>query len=139
MFMSTPFRIAPRTARARARDKRTHAFALVPREGFGTLERALGYYWVYYLATMLAAFAVQNPWVVLGIGAFFALRRFLPDPIAIARNLGRIGRLRAQAELNAANVVVRRDLGRAYLELRVPKRALVYLDQALAIDPRTAT
>ena len=137
MFMSSPFPYRRPEQHARARPTsplsrpRPHAGALfeVPFEG-------VGYYWIYYLATALAAFAVQNPWLALTVVGFFALRRFLPDPVAIARNLGRLGRLRAQAELNAANVVVRRDLGRAYLELRMPKTALKYLDQALAIDAK---
>ncbi|WP_394830552.1 tetratricopeptide repeat protein [Pendulispora rubella] len=96
----------------------------------------MGYYWTYYLVIMFAAYAAENPWVCLVVVLFFALRRFLPDPVAIARNLGRIGRLRAQAELNAANAVARRDLGRSYLELRMPRTALKYLDQAAVIDPK---
>jgi tetratricopeptide (TPR) repeat protein len=94
------------------------------------------YYWTYYLATFFAAYLIQNPWLCLVIVFFYAVRGFLPDPVAIIRNLGRIGRLRAQVELNAANVTARRDLGRAYLELRMPKKALVYLDQAQQIDPK---
>jgi len=52
------------------------------------------------------------------------------------RNLSRIGSLKRQAHVNAANVIVRRDLAIAYLELRQPRTALRYIDEALVRDPR---
>jgi len=61
-------------------------------------------------------------------------REFLP--VAIFKNLGRIGALKRQARLNTSNVPARRDLGRAYLELRRPRAALRYLDEARQRDPR---
>ncbi len=98
----------------------------------------MGYYWSYYLFTFFMAYAVQNPWVCGVAVALFLLRPWLPDPVAIVRNLGRVGALKRQAGLNAANVTARRDLGRAYLELRRPSAALRYLEEAYGRDPRNA-
>jgi tetratricopeptide (TPR) repeat protein len=96
----------------------------------------MSYYWTYYLFTFFLAYAVRNPWVCGVILAFYALRAWLPDPVAILRNLGRIGALKRQVTLNASNVTARRDLGRAYLEMRRPRTALRYLDEARARDPK---
>ncbi len=98
----------------------------------------MNYYWTYYALTFFAAYAVRNPWICGVVVAFYALRPWLPDPVVILRNLGRIGALKRQATLNASNVTARRDLGRAYLELRRPRAALEYLDEAKARDPRDA-
>lgn len=95
----------------------------------------MNYYWTYYALTFFLAYAVQRPWVCGVVVAFFLLRRWLPDPVVIFRNLGRIGALKRQVTLNAANVTARRDLGRAYLDLRRPRTALRYLDEAKARDP----
>ncbi|MGO8994973.1 MAG: tetratricopeptide repeat protein [Polyangiaceae bacterium] len=96
----------------------------------------MNYYWTYYALTFFAAYAVRNPWICGVVLAFYALRPWLPDPVVILRNLGRIGALKRQVTLNASNVTARRDLGRAYLELRRPRTALRYLDEARARDPR---
>jgi tetratricopeptide (TPR) repeat protein len=96
----------------------------------------MGYYWTYYLFTFFLAYVVRNPWVCGVIVAFYAFRAWLPDPVAILRNLGRIGALKRQVGLNASNVTARRDLGRAYLDLRRPRTALRYLDEARARDPK---
>jgi tetratricopeptide (TPR) repeat protein len=96
----------------------------------------MNYYWTYYALTFFLAYAVRSPWVCGVVVAFFLLRRWLPDPVVILRNLGRIGALKRQVTLNAANVTARRDLGRAYLDLRRPKTALRYLDEARERDPR---
>jgi tetratricopeptide (TPR) repeat protein len=96
----------------------------------------MGYYWAYYALTLFAAYAVHNP-LVCGIAlvVYFA-RPWLPDPVVIFRNLGRVGALKRQVTLNASNVTARRDLGWAYLELRRPRTALRYLDEARERDPR---
>lgn len=94
-------------------------------------------YWIYYAATFLFAFAQQNPWFALVAVGFFVLRPWLPDPVALFRNLSRIGRLREQAGMNSANVTARRDLGIAYLDLKMPRTALRYLDEARALDPKS--
>jgi tetratricopeptide (TPR) repeat protein len=96
----------------------------------------MGYYWAYYLLTFFAAYAVHNP-LVCGVAvAIWLARPWLPDPVAIFKNLGRVGALKRQATLNPSNVKARRDLGWAYLELRRPRAALKYLDQARERDPR---
>jgi tetratricopeptide (TPR) repeat protein len=96
----------------------------------------MGYYWTYYALTFFMAYAVQRPWVCGVAVALFLLRPYLPDPVALLANLSRIGALRKQVSVNPANVPARRDLGRAYLALRRPRKALVYLDEARARDPR---
>jgi tetratricopeptide (TPR) repeat protein len=96
----------------------------------------VGYYWTYYAVSLLAAFAVRNPWACGIVLVFFALRRWLPDPVVLLRSLSRLGSLKTQARLNAANLPVRRDLGRAYLDLLRPRAALKWLDEARALDGR---
>jgi tetratricopeptide (TPR) repeat protein len=96
----------------------------------------MNYYWTYYALTFFMAYAVRNPWVCGVVLAFYALRPWLPDPVVILRNLGRISALKRQVTLNASNVTARRDLGRSYLELRRPRAALRYLDEARGRDPR---
>ncbi len=96
----------------------------------------MGYYWTYYAATFFAAYAIRNPWALGLVVVFFVVRRWLPDPVVVMRNFGRIGNLKTQARLNPANVIVRRDLARAYLDLRRPRTALRYLDEAATRDPR---
>jgi tetratricopeptide (TPR) repeat protein len=96
----------------------------------------MGYYWTYYAATLFLAYAAHNPWVCLVVLGLFVVRPWLPDPVVLFRTLSRVGSLKTQAALNAANVTARRDLGRAYLDLRRPRTALRYLDEARAKDPR---
>ncbi|MBX3232059.1 MAG: hypothetical protein KIT84_19910 [Labilithrix sp.] len=96
----------------------------------------MSYYWMYYAVMLFAAFAQQNPYVALGVVGFFLVRRWLPDPVVIVKNLGRISGLKRQATMNAANVTVRRDLGQAYLDLRWHGSALRWLDEARAKAPR---
>jgi tetratricopeptide (TPR) repeat protein len=96
----------------------------------------MGYYWTYYAVTLFVAYAVHNPWVCAVVLAFIALRPWLPDPVVLARTLSRIGSLKTQVHLNPANITARRDLGRAYLDLRRPRTALRYLDEARTRDPR---
>jgi tetratricopeptide (TPR) repeat protein len=96
----------------------------------------VGYYWTYYALTFFLAYAVHNPWVCAVVLVFLAVRRWLPDPVVLARTLSRIGSLRTQVHLNPANIPARRDLARAYLDLYRPRAALRYLDEARARDPR---
>jgi tetratricopeptide (TPR) repeat protein len=88
-------------------------------------------YWGYYLAWILVAYGLSNPWFLVGIAVFLVLRRFIPAPGVLFRTLGRIGALRGQVEANPANVTARRDLARMYLELRRPGRAAELLRVAL--------
>ena len=96
----------------------------------------MGYYWTYYAATLLAAYAVRNPWACGVALLFFIARPYLPDPVVLTRTLGRVGRLKREAQLNGADLVARRELGRAYLDLLRPGAALRWLDEAAARDPR---
>jgi tetratricopeptide (TPR) repeat protein len=92
-------------------------------------------YWTYYLVWLLLAYGLRTPWLVLGVLLFLLLRRWIPDPSALYRSLGRLGALRRQVSVNAANVTARRDLALAYLDLLRPKAALSPLEQALAREP----
>lgn len=94
----------------------------------------MGYYWVYYLAVLLAYWAVDHPAVLVVIVLFLVLRRWIPDPWVLLRTFGRIRQLRAQIAANPANVTARRDLARIYLERLRPGAALRLLEQALERD-----
>ena len=94
------------------------------------------YYWLYYFAPIALAFAERNPAVALVALVFVAVRPWLPDPVVLMKVLSRLGALKHQAALNPANIVVRRDLALAYLDLRRPRAALRYLDEALTRDPK---
>jgi tetratricopeptide (TPR) repeat protein len=96
----------------------------------------MNYYWTYYAITLFLAYSARNPWVCVVVVAIYLLKPWLPDPVVLLRTLSRVGALQRQASLNAANITVRRDLGRAYLDLRRPRKALAYLDEARARDPR---
>jgi tetratricopeptide (TPR) repeat protein len=96
----------------------------------------MSYYWMYYAATFFLAYAQHNPLFALLALGFLAARPWLPDPVVIFRNLSRIGALKRQVRLNAANVTARRDLGMAYLDLRWHKSALHWLDEAQALATR---
>jgi tetratricopeptide (TPR) repeat protein len=96
----------------------------------------MNYYWIYYAATFFLAYAEKNPKVAVAALAFFVMRPVLPDPVVIVKNLSRISRLRRLAQINAANAPARRDLGLAYLEMRMPVAALHWLDAAKKLDPK---
>jgi tetratricopeptide (TPR) repeat protein len=92
-------------------------------------------YWSYYLAWTLIAYAMRQPWLLVGVLVFLALRRLIPDPGALFRALSRSGALRTQVELNPANVTARRDLAQIYLDVLRPGAALKLVEQALARTP----
>lgn len=94
------------------------------------------YYWLYYAATLFAAVAQRNPYIALGFLFLIAVRPWLPDPVVIWRNFGRIGSLKRQIELNPANLIARRDVAQAYLDLRWFASALRYLNEAQERAPR---
>jgi tetratricopeptide (TPR) repeat protein len=96
----------------------------------------MSYYWVYYALTFFLAYAEHNPLFGLAALVFLAARPWLPDPVVIFKNLSRIGSLKRQVKLNAANITARRDLAMAYIDLRWNKSALHWLDEARARDPR---
>jgi|HubBroStandDraft_6_1064221.scaffolds.fasta_scaffold271300_2 tetratricopeptide (TPR) repeat protein len=94
------------------------------------------YYWLYYLLPIVVAFANRNPKIALVAIGFVVVRPWLPDPVVLLRAFARAGALKRQAELNAANVTARRDLGALYLDLLRPRAALRFLDEARARDAR---
>lgn len=96
------------------------------------------YYWLYYVAVLLAYYAVDHPAVLLVIVLFLVARRWLPDPVVLFRTFGRIRQLRAQVRANPANVTARRDLARVYLERLRPGAALQLIDQARERDAHSA-
>jgi predicted Zn-dependent protease len=95
-------------------------------------------YWTYYLIWFLIAYASRYPWLALGALVFFALRRFLPDPVVFVQTMGRLRRLRQQVDANPANVTARRDLAAIYLQRLRPRAALRLLDEARQRDPNDA-
>jgi tetratricopeptide (TPR) repeat protein len=95
----------------------------------------MSYYFIYYLAFMLAAYVLQRPPLILGIVLFFILRPFLPDPVVLLRTWGRIRSLTRQVETNPANVIARRDLATLWIERLRPGRALELLSEADKRDP----
>jgi tetratricopeptide (TPR) repeat protein len=95
-------------------------------------------YWTYYLAWLFLAYGIQQPWLLGGVVVFLLLRRWIPDPGALFRALHRGSALRAQVNVNPANVTARRDLAMIYLDLLRPRSALALVDEALARDPDSA-
>jgi hypothetical protein len=95
-------------------------------------------YWTYYLGWIVLIYVLRSPWLLLGIVAFLALRRFIPDPGVLVGTWGRIRTLRGQIEANAANVSARRDLARIYIDRKRPGRAISLLDEALSRHPNDA-
>ena len=66
-------------------------------------------YWTYYLLWTFGAYALSQPWLLAGVAVFLLLRKVIPDPGALLRGMRRMHSLRAQVEVNAANVTARRD------------------------------
>jgi tetratricopeptide (TPR) repeat protein len=83
-----------------------------------------GYGYLYYMIAMMVLSAVTaNPWLLIPIGLFFLLRRWIPDPFVYVRTFGRISALSRQIEANPSNVTARRDLAMIYLDRMRPGRA----------------
>ncbi|HKO48940.1 MAG TPA: tetratricopeptide repeat protein [Polyangiaceae bacterium] len=95
-------------------------------------------YFTYYLAWIFISYALRTPWLLLGLGVLLVLRRFIPGPEALLRLFGRARRLRAQVELNRANITARRDLAVIYLDGMRPRSALPLLEEGLALSPNDA-
>ena len=95
---------------------------------------AMGY-WTYYLGMMLLTYGLHQPWMLAGVAVFFVFRRFIPDPVVLARTWGRIRALDSQIAANPSNVTARRDLAVIWLERLRPGRALELLDEARLRHP----
>ncbi len=86
-------------------------------------------YWTYYLLTFGIAYATQYPGVAVLAVVFWLSRGFLPDPVLLLRSFRRRQKLRAEIELNPANMVATRDLARLYLDTKRPRKAVTLLEQ----------
>jgi tetratricopeptide (TPR) repeat protein len=86
-------------------------------------------YWSYYLVSILLAYAMQKPAAAALALVFWVCRGFLPDPVVWLRTMGRIRSLRAQIDLNPANMVATRDLARLYLERKRPRKAIELIEK----------
>lgn len=95
-------------------------------------------YWLYYLAVLLAYWAVDHPAVLGAIVVLVLARRWIPDPWLWLRSVGRVRALKSQIEANPANVTARRDLARIYLDRLRPGAALTLIDQARERDQHSA-
>jgi tetratricopeptide (TPR) repeat protein len=85
-------------------------------------------YWSYYLLSFFLAYATRNPAAAALALVFWLCRGFLPDPVVWLRTMGRISKLKADIELNPANMVATRDLARLYLERKRPKKAIALIE-----------
>lgn len=86
-------------------------------------------YLLYYLLPFVLAYATQHP-AVAGLAiVVWLVRGFLPDPVLLLRAFRRISKLKSDIALNPANMVATRDLARAYLDMKRPKKAVALLEQ----------
>lgn len=92
----------------------------------------------YYLGWILLSYLLRQPWLLLGLLVLLLFSRFLPSPNALVGLLGRARRLRAQVEINRANITARRDLAVIYLEGRRARSAIPLLEEGLALSPNDA-
>jgi tetratricopeptide (TPR) repeat protein len=91
-------------------------------------------YLPYYLFSIVAAYALQHPALLLIAVAAFVFRRWLPDPYLFLKHAGKVRALKAQIAQNADNVTARRDLAKIWLEKKRPRRALKLLEEARRRD-----
>lgn len=102
------------------------------------MSRFGGGYLLYYLLWFGLSYVMANPWLLVGIVVFFIAQPLVPDPVAWFRSWQRIWRLRNDVQLNAANVVARRDLAMLLLDRGRPGEARSVLEQALVRSPNDA-
>ncbi len=95
----------------------------------------MGSYWTYYLDILFLSYALRYPPLLVAVVVFFALRRFIPDPMVLLRTAGRIRHLKTDIAANPSNVTARRDLASVYLQRLRPRAALKLLDEARARFP----
>jgi tetratricopeptide (TPR) repeat protein len=98
----------------------------------------LNSYFTYYLGWIFLSYALRQPLLLLGLLVLLALRRFMPGPGALLRLFGRARKLRAQVELNRANITARRDLAVIYLEGMRARAAVPLLEEGLTLAPDDA-
>ncbi len=90
----------------------------------------------YYLIAMFASFALSRPWLAGVVVLLFLLRDKLPDPRRWLLQRRRRLLLERQAELNPANLLVRRDLALLAVERKQGAVALRYADEGLLREPK---
>ncbi|HTM46992.1 MAG TPA: tetratricopeptide repeat protein [Polyangiaceae bacterium] len=95
-------------------------------------------YFAYYLAWILLSYALSSPWLLAGLVVLVVLHRFVPGPGPLLRMFGRARRLRAQVEVNRANITARRDLAEIYLDGLRPRAAIKLLEEGLTLSPNDA-
>jgi tetratricopeptide (TPR) repeat protein len=95
-------------------------------------------YLPYYLVSIVAAYALQYPYLLLAGAAVFVLRRFIPDPYLWLKHVRKVKSLKQQIAQNAENVTARRDLAKIWLEKKRPRRALKLLVEARRRDSDSA-
>jgi tetratricopeptide repeat protein len=92
------------------------------------------YYLFWLVAPALIAVVTQHPLVLAVVVVGVIARRWLPDPILILSQAGRIRSLGADVAANPANLTARRDLAVIYLARHRPGKALKLLEEARARD-----
>ena len=73
---------------------------------------------------------MRDPRLAVGLVVLYFARSYLPDPWVWFRTARQVSAMETLAAANSANVTVRRDLARLYLERGRPGRALEHLAQA---------
>jgi tetratricopeptide (TPR) repeat protein len=97
--------------------------------------------WTYYLfwfGVPLVFALLAHPIVLVVVVVALVARRWLPDPVLIARTSGRARSLQAQIALNPANATASAQLAEIRLAGWRPGRAIPLLEQALRRDPESA-
>ena len=97
--------------------------------------------WTYYLfwfGVPLLFALLAHPIVLVVIVVALIARRWLPDPVLIARTAGRVRSLETQIALNPANATASAQLAEIRLTGWRPGRAIPLLEQALRRDPKSA-
>lgn len=95
-------------------------------------------YWLYYLACIVLALAVDRPWVALLGLAFIVLRPVIADPVVFLDTVADMLDLREQLNANPTDIKARRDLAVLWLRRERPRRALALLLEADRRDPGNA-
>jgi len=95
-------------------------------------------YLPYYLFWLVAAYALQYPYLLIGALVVFVVRKRLPNPYLFLKHARRVKALKQQIAQNAENVTARRDLAKVWLEKNRPRRALKLLEEARRRDAESA-
>jgi tetratricopeptide (TPR) repeat protein len=98
--------------------------------------------WTYYGFWLIVPAAIAlfsaHPSVLVVVVIALVARRWVPDPVLIARTSGRARSLQQQIALNPANATASAQLAEIRLAGWRPGRAIPLLERALARDPKSA-